>query len=208
MATGTDPVTGFALAAGMLLLAGPSLTEATFRGSVVLLLDIDDEGALGVVLNRPTGAHLGEATPMADFDGFGPAAGAVRSTPVMEGGPVDRTRLLALVEWRPGWGPRGDRLQQVLPGTGMADLIGLAESGEGALDPAWESVRIRAYVGYAGWGPGQLQHEVAEGAWYVLPGEQEDPFSSAPQTLWRQVVARQPGRLSWLASRPADVGRN
>ena len=203
-----DPVTGFQPAAGMLLLAGPRLTEPAFDGAVVLLLDHDGDGAVGVILNRPTHTDLGEALPPHALDGFGPAAPALRRAPVMEGGPVDQSQLLALVRWQPGWLEMDERRRRVLPGTGLVDLLGLASSGEGAIDPAWRGADVRAYAGYAGWGPGQLEAEIADEAWFVLPAGSEDPFAPAPESLWRDAVDRQPGRLSWLWLRPADVALN
>ena len=208
MSPGLDLVTGHHVAAGMLLLAGPKLTEPAFEGSVILLLDHDGEGALGVILNRPTEAVLGQALPQPVLEGFGPAADAIRSTPLLEGGPVDSSQMLALVRWQPQWSDQDERLRRVLPGMGLADLLGIAASGEGAADPAWRDVEVRAYVGYAGWGPGQLEREVEDEAWYVLPADPGDPFGPGLSDLWRRVVARQAGRLSWLGLRPIDPGQN
>ena len=208
MVDSRDPVTGFELAAGMLLLAGPRLTEPAFAGSVILLLDHDAEGAVGVIINRSAQASLGEALPSHALDGFGAASDVIRRTPVMEGGPVDQTQLLALVRWQQGWDELDQRRRRVAPGVGLVDLLGLAATGEGAADPTWQGADVRAYAGYAGWGPGQLESEIADEAWFVVPSEPDDPFSRAPAALWRQAARRQPGSLAWLWLRPADVAFN
>jgi putative transcriptional regulator len=69
-------------------------------------------------------------------------------------------------------------------------------------------VSLRVYAGYAGWGAGQLQAEIDEGAWYVVPAEPADVFDTDPEHLWRRVLRRQPGALSFMSTYPADPSLN
>jgi putative transcriptional regulator len=67
---------------------------------------------------------------------------------------------------------------------------------------------LRIFAGYAGWGSGQLEAEIEEGAWYVVPAEPQDPFLADPERLWAQVLRRQGGQLAMLATMPAEPGMN
>jgi len=67
---------------------------------------------------------------------------------------------------------------------------------------------LRIFAGYAGWSAGQLEGEIAEGAWYVLEAEPRDPFSDHPERLWREVLRRQRGELAFVANYPDDVSMN
>jgi putative transcriptional regulator len=184
--------------AGRLLVASPTLVDPNFARTIVLLLDIDDDGVLGVVLNRPSEVPVGEVLePWADV------VGAPRV--LFRGGPVGTDSALAVArladEGQPadeqpvGWRP-------LFEGTGLVDLDAPSE----VIVPALRGMRI--YAGYAGWSVGQLDAEIAEGAWYVVPGERRDVFNSDPADLWQQVLRRQPAPLAWLATYPADPTQN
>ena len=73
---------------------------------------------------------------------------------------------------------------------------------------AAEITSLRVFAGYAGWGSGQLQAEIDEGAWYVLPGEPADPFMADPARLWQAVLRRQGGELALVATYPDDPRLN
>jgi putative transcriptional regulator len=173
---------------GRLLVAEPTMDDPNFARTVVLLLEHSDEGTLGVVLNRPSETTVGEALP-----GWAPVA----ATPavVFVGGPVAPTGALAL-----GTVSDGDAMgwNTVLGPIGLLDLN---QSPEHA---APEVTQARLFAGHAGWGPGQLEGELATGGWFVVDAEPGDALAADPEQLWSAVLARQRGRLAWFANCPPD----
>ena len=180
--------------AGMLLVATPALLDPNFADSVVLLLDVDDSGALGVVLNRPSGVPVD-----AVLDGW---ADVVAEPDVLfHGGPVGADGALAVALLRdPEDVPVGFR--SVDGRLGLVDLDAPVELLEGSL------AGLRIFAGYAGWGAEQLDVEIEEGSWYVVPGEARDAFRTDTADLWREVLRRQPGEMAWHSTRPADPELN
>lgn len=180
--------------AGMLLVATPRLVDPNFVDTVVLLLDVDADGALGVILNRPT--------PIAVSDVLEVWRDVVTEPGVLfQGGPVSTEGALAV-----GWlrdaddAPVGFRgVSEML---GVVDLDTPVELVEGSLSG------MRIFAGYAGWGAAQLQGEIEEGSWYVVPGLPGDIFRDDTGGLWRDVMRRQPGDLALHSTRPADPGLN
>ncbi len=178
---------------GRLAVASPALGDPNFARTVVLLLDHGDGGALGVVLNRPSETVIDDPLPQWRFMAAEPAV-------VFVGGPVSRTSAICLArscqpDGSTGWQPLFGRL-------GTLDL---------GLDPEEVGVpieRLRIFAGYTGWGPGQLEDEIAAGAWFVVTAEPEDALAPNPVGLWRQVLRRQRGTLSALANYPADLSLN
>ena len=183
---------------GSLLIAAPTMADPNFARTIVLLLDAGEDGALGVVLNRPT--ELAVASVLA------PWAEVVSEPDVLfQGGPVETDSALAVAAVLDDTGtddaePVGWR--RVFASTGLVDLDAPVE----LLAPAVSSLRI--FAGYAGWGAGQLEDEIAEGAWYVVPAEVGDPFLDDPSGLWATVLRRQGGQLAMLATMPAEPGLN
>lgn len=179
---------------GMLLVAAPDLDDPNFAESVILLLDSDAEGALGVVVNRPT--------PVLVADVLESWRDVVTAPDVLfQGGPVSTDGALGLAIPRDlDAAPVGYR--EVVPGLGVVDLDTPVE----LIDDGLSAVRI--FVGYAGWGPGQLEDEVAEGSWYVVAGNGLDAFVEDPHELRRDVLRRQPGSLAWVSTRPSDPELN
>lgn len=192
-----DPVDlggGLAPGAGRLLVAAPSLQDPNFTRCVVLLLDVDDDGVLGVVIDR------GGDVPVADvLPGWGDV---VAVPPVLfRGGPVAQDSALAVATLREGaQEPLGWR--RLYDGVGLLDLDSPQELVAPALD------RVRVFAGYAGWSADQLDGEIAEGAWYVVPGHPGDAFAADPDVVRPTVLRRQPEPLSWLATYPADPRQN
>lgn len=182
------------LHAGMLLVATPQLLDPNFADTVVLLLDVDDDGALGVVLNRPSGVPVAEV--LADW-------GDVVDEPevLFRGGPVSTEGALAVAHLR-----RSDDVpvgfREVVDGLGVVDLDTPVELVDGTFDG------MRIFAGYAGWGASQLQGEIEEGSWYVVPAQVPDVFRDDPTELWRDVLRRQPGELAWHSTRPVDPDLN
>jgi putative transcriptional regulator len=183
--------------AGSLLVAMPGLTDPTFAGAVVYVLDHADTGTLGVVLGRPSEVRIGDVLP-------GWAQLAVEPGVFHVGGPCETDTALCLATTGTGLTPdSGSGLRQVADGVHLVDLDTDPEDLHGAI------TGLRVFAGYAGWSDGQLAREVAEGAWACVAGSPADVLAGAsgPQ-LWRSVLGRQRGRLAVLSTAPADPSAN
>jgi len=184
---------------GRLLVATPMLGDPNFRRAVVLVVEHEqEEGTLGVVLNRPTQVPVAQVLESWKDLATGPAV-------VFRGGPVapESAVALALVpgDDEPlGWRP--------LDGTPVMSRIGLVDLDAPPEVLAAEIVNFRVFAGYAGWGSGQLQAEIDEGAWYVLAAEPGDAFAAQPERLWPGVLRRQGGDLALVATFPDDPAMN
>jgi len=188
-------MSGFPLALqGKLLVARPSLLDPNFARSVVLVLAHGEQGALGIVLNRPTATRVG--LPLPDWDAL-----ATAPEVVFCGGPVPQgTICLARV-----------RSDVSVPASGYLPLQGPLgtvdlEAGPSFVGPWVRDLRI--FAGYAGWQAGQLESEMAEDAWWVLEASAADPFSEDPGSLWKQVLRRQGGELAIVSALPSDPQLN
>jgi putative transcriptional regulator len=181
-------------AGATLLVASPTLGDPNFARSVVLLLDHDEDGALGVVINRPTSVGVSQVLP--DWQPFTTEPGVL-----FQGGPVALDSALGLAavpaaDDEPlGW-------RRVLGPLGLVDLDTPPEI------LAAEMAALRIFAGYAGWGAGQLEDELAQDAWYVVPAEPSDAFSPDPEKLWRAVLRRQGGELAFVSTAPDDPTMN
>jgi len=185
---------------GRLLIATPSLVGPDFARTVVLILDHDHSGTLGVVLNRPTDVPVGEVLP--DWTGDVSPPGTL-----FGGGPVATDSALAVgvlsaaadeadsasgpVGWRPMFGR-----------VGLVDLDTPVEVVGGALQG------LRIFAGYAGWAAGQLEGELEEGSWLVVDGSDEDLTTTRPERLWATVLRRQEGDTRLLSTYPGDATQN
>lgn len=178
----------------MLLVASPQLLDPNFSETVVLLLDVDDNGALGVVLNRPTPVSVGEV--LADWREV-----VAEPEVLFQGGPVSTEGALAI-----GWLRDTDDVpvgfREVAGSLGVIDLDTPVELIDGSLSG------LRIFAGYAGWGAEQLVGEIEEGSWYVVPAQPLDVFREDCVELWRDVMRRQPGELAWHSTRPIDPDLN
>ena len=186
------------LEVGDLLVATPTLLDPNFERSVVLLLDTDEDGALGVVLNRPTSVAVEEILP-----DWVPRVG----TPdvLFQGGPVSTDSALAVgASMTLGTDPNVEPLgfRRLYDDVGIVDL----DTPTDLIGPALTHLRI--FAGYAGWSAEQLREEIASGAWYVVPSRTADLFGDDPLRLWERVLRRQPGELAWVATRPVDPTMN
>lgn len=185
--------------AGRLLVATPLLGDPNFRRTVVLIVDHEEgEGTLGVVLNRPTTIPVGQVLePWTDLV-TGPDV-------VFKGGPVSPNSALAIAMVPGSDEPVGWHALEGAPAVSRLGLVDL----DAPPDLLAEAVKgFRVYAGYAGWGPGQLQDEIDEGAWYVLSAEPGDVFIDDPERLWRTVLRRQGGDMAFLATYPDDPSLN
>jgi putative transcriptional regulator len=176
---------------GQLLVATPPLEDPHFDRTVVHMIDHGDDGAVGVVINRPTDAQPADPVDRWSHLMVAPAV-------LFAGGPVEQQALIGLAEADgddEAWSNVGDHLASV-------DL---------SLDPglvAHRVRRLRVFRGYSGWSAGQLEAEIEQGAWIVVPSTLDDVFSPRPQELWRTVLRRQGGRLAWIANAPDDLSAN
>jgi len=175
---------------GQLLIASPALLDPNFRRTVVLVTEHNDEGAAGLVLNRPSPAEVAELVPQLEplvEDG----------EPVWLGGPVQQDAVLVLGEF-------------VDPDDAAVPLFGAL--GFPALDAPDEVVpattRRRVFAGYAGWGAGQLEDELEREDWIIEPALADDAFPETPDALWSDVLRRKGGVYELVARIPEDPSVN
>jgi len=183
-----------AWAVGRLLVATPKLTDPNFARTVVYVVAHDEDGAFGIVLNRPL-----ERPPLAEVLPLW-AGHAALPVAVFKGGPVEPAMALGLARRdssaaMPGWTPVGC-------GAGLVDLAMTPD------EPGLALVTVRIFTGYAGWGAGQLEGEIAESAWFVIDGKPADLFTADPDRLFHDVLRRQPGHLAMFAHYPPDPTAN
>jgi putative transcriptional regulator len=174
---------------GKLLVSSPSLVDPNFRKTVVLIAHHDDDGALGLVLSRPSAVPASEAVP--SLEGL-PGADA----PVFVGGPVQPQAFMALAEF-------ADVEDAAAP---IFDHIGFVSADA---EPDLLSIRrVRLFAGYAGWGAGQLEEEVANEDWILEPALADDAFTEEPDELWRVILRRKGGIYELVARMPEDPSLN
>jgi putative transcriptional regulator len=179
---------------GQLLVATPQIEEGVFRRSVVLVLHHDDDGAQGLVLNRPIDADVDAVLP-------GWEEHATRPAKVFQGGPVQLDSALGLVAV-PGDSPEPTGVRRLFGAVALVDL----DTPPTLVVPEVSGLRI--FAGYAGWSPGQLEVEITTGSWFVVGSESRDVFTDEPDELWRRVLLRQPEPLRWVAWFPSDPSLN
>ncbi len=174
---------------GKLLVSSPALVDPNFRKTVVLVAHHDENGAIGLVLSRPSELPAAAAVPI--LEGM-PGA----TDPVFVGGPVQPEAFMVLAEF-------DDVEQAAAPILGRVGFMPAdAEPDELAI------VRLRLFAGYSGWDGGQLEAELAEDSWLVVDAIADDAFADDPDELWRTVLHRQGGRFSLLENMPFDPGLN
>jgi putative transcriptional regulator len=180
--------------AGRLLVATPQLQDPNFTRTVVLVLDHDDDGAMGIVVNRSMGIAVDRVLPL--WQPYVTAPGQM-----FQGGPVGLDSALGVVAV-PGDGEEPVGVRRVLGSLGLIDLDTPPQVVAGGV------AGLRIFAGHAGWAAGQLEDEIAEGAWYVVDAEARDPFTDAPDELWRTVLRRQRGELAFLSTYPDTPSLN
>lgn len=181
---------------GVLLVAAPSLTEETFRRTVVYIIDHRESGTLGVVLNRPSDVAVHDVLPS-----WGPYASKPQA--IFVGGPVEQKTALCLAALRTGEDP--DTVEGVIGVRGPVALVDLDTEPE----ELSERIRgLRVFVGYAGWESGQLDGEIARDDWLVVPALPSDVMSPPDADLWGRVLRRQGMPTALLATHPIDTSDN
>lgn len=179
--------------AGKLLVASPTLRSAEFARTVIAMLEHNEDGALGLIINRPGNASLLEVLPPVADIATAPAV-------VFSGGPVEPQVAIALGVTAIG-----------ASGEGWRPIVGPLVTVDLDYDPdllAASLLQLRVFAGYAGWSGGQLEGEISEGAWYVVERLPSDTFADFPDRLWEQVLRRQPWPLSVVATCPVDPTMN
>ncbi|WP_028478352.1 YqgE/AlgH family protein [Nocardia sp. CNY236] len=185
-----------AVRAGTLLVSATELVEPTFRRTVVYIIEHNEAGSLGVVLNRPSDTAVHEVLPQ-----WTDAVAAPRT--LFVGGPVKRDAALCLGTVRVG--VRIDSAAGLRRIDGRIVLVDLDADPE-QIGSVVEGIRI--FAGYAGWTFGQLEGELDNDDWIVLSALPSDPISTGRADLWADVLRRQPLPLSLLATHPIELERN
>jgi len=190
--------------AGRLLVATPAIDDPNFWRRVILVLDHGALGAMGVVIDRPGGVEVEQLLPRWHQVATAPAE-------LFTGGPVERDSLIGLVrlesraDGEPGAPGRPEGWRLLVDDDRPIGTVDLS------VDPAaygGSIVGARLFSGRAGWESGQLEDEIEEGSWYVVPAEARDPISADPEGLWRRVLKRQGGALALVSGFPEDPARN
>jgi putative transcriptional regulator len=176
---------------GQLLLASPALRDPNFARTVVLIGVHSEEGAMGVVLNRPSELTVGEAVPQLE-----PALD--EREPVYIGGPVQPSSIVLLAEF----------LDPAPAGLLVLGRIGFPAPDADIEELTRATARGRVFAGYAGWSEGQLDAELEQGDWIVQTAQPQDVFSAEPEELWGEVLTRKGGSYALLARMPLDPSVN
>lgn len=180
------------LAPGMFLVASRELRDPSFAETAVLLLRYGSDGALGLVVNRPTQMKLADLLP--EIEGI-----AERDDTVYVGGPVMQENMLLLVR-SDDEPPESQQVMDDVYFSGskelLARLVGQEEKEDGG--------EFRVFAGHAGWAPGQLEWEVKRGGWHVLRAESTAVFDTPPEKLWPELIRRSSG--VWASLNPGAIG--
>jgi putative transcriptional regulator len=177
--------------AGQLLLASPALVDPNFSRTVVLIGAHSDEGAMGVVLNRPSELTVGEAVPQLE-------RAVDEQEPVYVGGPVRPSAVVFLAEF----------LDPAPAGLLVIGRIGFPSPDADIEELTEATARARVFAGYAGWGEGQLEAEIDHGDWIAEPALAEDVFTEVPAELWSRVLTRKGGSYALIARMPVNPSVN
>jgi putative transcriptional regulator len=177
--------------AGQLLLASPALYDPNFRRTVVLIGVHSEEGAMGVVLNRPSEVTVGEAVPQLE-------QAVAKHELLYVGGPVQPSSIVFLAEF----------LDPSPAGLLVLGRIGFPAPDADIDELTQATARGRVFAGYAGWGEGQLDAEMEQGDWIVHTALPEDVFTDVPEELWGAVLRRKGGGYALLARMPVDPSVN
>lgn len=178
---------------GKLLIASPRIADPNFHRTVVLMVEHGDEGAMGLVLNRPTDANVGEVVAELAW-----LAGE-DDEPIWLGGPVAADGVIVVGEF-------DDPAQAALVVAGDVGLVPIdVDDRDGFIDGLR---RTRVFAGHAGWDAGQLEGEMEEDSWIVEPALPEDVFTADAGGLWATVLRRKGREFALLSTMPANPALN
>jgi putative transcriptional regulator len=175
---------------GQLLVASPALVDPNFARSVVFITEHNEEGAMGIVLDRPSDTAVETVVPQLTEIAGG--------EPVYVGGPVQPEAIVLLAEFS----------DPEAAAWVIAADVGLASADVDLEELAAAVRRGRVYAGYSGWGPGQLEAEMEIDSWIVEPPLPKELFPDDPMTLWSDVLARKGGQYALIARMPSDPSQN
>ena len=175
---------------GQLLIASPQLVDPNFARTVVLITEHNDEGAMGVVLNRPSDATVSDAAP--ELERL-----VEPNEDVFVGGPVQPSSVIVLAEW-----------EQPDDGVPVFGRVGFVAAGSDPDELAATVKRARLFAGFAGWSPGQLEGELERDDWILEPAVTSDVFYPDPDELWSDVLERKGGEYALVARMPIDPSLN
>jgi putative transcriptional regulator len=178
---------------GQLLIASPKIVDPNFRRVVVYMAEHTEEGAMGLVLNRPAETTVAEAVPDLDWLAGDGDAG------VWVGGPVSPASVIVLAEFE-------DPASAALIVEGDLGFVPAEIEDRDAF--AASVRRARVFAGHSGWGPGQLEAELEEDSWITEPARRGDVFTADPESLWSQVLRRKGSEYVLLATMPMDPSLN
>jgi putative transcriptional regulator len=171
------------LAAGKLLVASRDLGDPNFAQTVVLLVHYDEDGVVGLVINRRTKVPVSRA--LEELKGA-----KNRTDTIYSGGPVGRSDILALARSA----TKLDEAEHIFGDVYLVTSAGLLEKTIAASS----ADTLHVYVGYAGWSAEQLEAELALGAWFIFPGDAGAVFAANPATLWTRFIERTENRVAFL----------
>ena len=182
------------LGKGIFLVASPSLRDPNFRQTVILLCEHGLEGALGVVVNRPTKINITEVLPQVPIlEG--------QSHMVYSGGPVQQNNLLILYRMPEGPEDTHHVFDGIYLGGNMKALEDLVQNPSSLGN-------FRAFMGYSGWAPGQLENEMQTGSWITLPADSTAMFEADPGRLWGTILRSLSKDFEWYVDMPIDPNMN
>lgn len=170
------------LTTGKLLVAPRNAPDPRFAETVILLVQYDGQGAVGLIVNHQTKIPISRA-----LEPWKQAKG--KSEPVYVGGPMELNKVLALLHS----GRKPADARQVIGDVYVASSQKLVEK---ELEEGVGGDRFRLYLGYCGWGPGQLEHEVELGVWHIFTANASLVFDSDPASLWSRLIARTEGQVA------------
>lgn len=174
---------------GRLLVAAPPLTDPNFDRTVVFVVEHGPEGAIGVVINRPTYVPVKEILPLW-------AERAAEPAVMFTGGPVGKGSVIAV----------GRPTSNTADLGAVIDDVVLVDLEQDPLDVEVEDVRL--FHSHAGWSADQLETEIEVGGWLVVDATPDDLRTDEPEDLWRRVLRRQGGRMAVLSFHPPDLHAN
>ncbi len=175
------------LALGKLLVASRDLNDPNFAETVVLLVHYDNEGVVGLVVNRRTRLPISRA--LEEVKG---AQG--RSDRIYAGGPVGRSSVLALVRSK-------TKVEDTDHVFGDVYLVSKEAKLSRTMESEAQPDTLHVYAGYAGWTPKQLEREVGLGAWFIFAGDAEVVFAATPAQIWQRLIEKTEEHVAWIAPR-------
>lgn len=184
---------------GIFLIAHPELRDPNFRRTVVLVCEHGADGSMGLVLNRLL--NTAAAPALADFEDIPES-----KSPVMTGGPVGNDQVYVLYRMPSAEPPLPDGTNPVIDGIHLVGSIEALQQMAASDDQA--SSNYRLYTGYSGWGPGQLEHEMRLGSWFICPASAEFVFDTPTENVWTGVLGSMGGEYKLIATMPDDLSVN